>query len=232
MVNSVLKEFAERVEDNDPEKASELIDEILREKKKNLESRKVEEIPKVGRKKVNELKSSGYSSIKDIVEGGIEELSKVPKIVEKDAENIYKSCIEEIEESLSCLPGVGPDKAENIRENGFYSVKDLANASIEEVKKIPNIGEKGAQKIINSAKDHMKEEMRIDGYRRALQGILATLDSDRVLTLPRKISEGKYSKEELETIKKEMETRASHKFRPEEERGFNEAWRDLIEVIS
>lgn len=232
MVSGNLEKFSKAIKNNDPDRASELIEEILKDKKKSIESKKVEELLGVEHDKAAELEKAGYNSIKDIVKAGAEELSEISKIGRKSAEKIEKSAINEIEKEFLDLPGVGPDKAENIRKNGFYSIKDLAKASINEIAEVSKIGEKGAEKIINSAKEKLDEEKKIEGYRRALEGILTTLDSDRVLTLSQKISKGKYSEEKLETIEKEMENRASHEFRPAKERGFNEAWRDVMEVLS
>ncbi|KXA92716.1 hypothetical protein AKJ65_07145 [candidate division MSBL1 archaeon SCGC-AAA259E19] len=47
----------------------------------------------------------------------------------------------------------------------------------------------------------------------SLEGVVSGLDSDRELTLPRKIAEGKYTEKKLEEIKEQMKRRASQEFR-------------------
>lgn len=46
------------------------------------------------------------------------------------------------------LPNVGKDKAEKILQHFNYSIKKLVNASEEELKKIPGVGDKTAKKIV------------------------------------------------------------------------------------
>ena len=70
-----------------------------------------------------------------------------------------------------------------------------------------------------------------EGYKRALEGVLESMNSDNDLTLPRQMSEGKISVEKLEKIRDEMEEMASQEFRPGEERGYSKAWTDIISVI-
>lgn len=71
-----------------------------------------------------------------------------------------------------------------------------------------------------------------EGYQRALGGMVKALDSDNKLTLPSQISEEKFSIEKLRKLKGEMEGRSSQKFRPENDRGFNAAWSDILKVIT
>lgn len=70
-----------------------------------------------------------------------------------------------------------------------------------------------------------------EGYRRALEGMVTALESERELTLPRQIADGEIPKKELEGLKDEMAERASQEFRPPEERGSNAAWADVLQVI-
>lgn len=71
-----------------------------------------------------------------------------------------------------------------------------------------------------------------EGYRDALEGILEALSSDNNLNLPNQIEEGKFSIENLESIREEMEERSSQEFRPEYELGYSSAWSDVLQVIT
>ncbi len=72
----------------------------------------------------------------------------IPKIEPEASEPTNK----EIEE-LKQIPGVGAAKAETLYEAGYRSVKDLQEASIEELSAVKGIGEKLATKIIDGAKE-------------------------------------------------------------------------------
>ncbi|MBN1688087.1 MAG: transcription termination/antitermination protein NusA [Candidatus Omnitrophica bacterium] len=52
---------------------------------------------------------------------------------------------------LDALEGVGGKTADLLREHGIQSLKDLLKASVEDLTKIPGIGEKSAEKIIAAA---------------------------------------------------------------------------------
>lgn len=71
-----------------------------------------------------------------------------------------------------------------------------------------------------------------EGYHRALGGMVSGLESGNDLTLARQIADGKYSREELEDLKKEMEEKSAQEFRPPDERGFNDAWSDVLQVLT
>lgn len=77
---------------------------------------------------------------------------------------------------------------------------------------------------------HMDDEVW-EGYNRALKGIVESLESGEDLTLPRQLAGDKFSIEKIEDIKKEMEERASQEFRSDDERGYNSAWSDVLQVI-
>lgn len=49
--------------------------------------------------------------------------------------------------------GVGEARAEDLRELGLETVADVADASVDELSEISGVGEKTAQKMIDSAKD-------------------------------------------------------------------------------
>ncbi|MEE9565148.1 MAG: DNA repair and recombination protein RadA, partial [Candidatus Hydrothermarchaeaceae archaeon] len=59
---------------------------------------------------------------------------------------------------LEELPGIGATTAEKLKEAGFTTIESIAVANPIEIKEIGGIGEAGAAKVINSARDSM--EMR------------------------------------------------------------------------
>ena len=54
---------------------------------------------------------------------------------------------------LRQVPGVGEAKAEVLLQAGYHSIKDLQNASVEDLSTVKGIGEKLATKIIQGAKE-------------------------------------------------------------------------------
>ncbi|KXB01189.1 hypothetical protein AKJ41_02405 [candidate division MSBL1 archaeon SCGC-AAA259O05] len=95
--------------------------------------------------------------------------------------------------------------------------------------KITGLEEGRAEEVWESAGEIVRGgDVKNTGYIHALEGIVSGLDSDRGQTLPRKIAEGKYTKEELEETKEQMERRSSQEFRPEGERSFYKAWSDIL----
>ncbi|KXB04398.1 hypothetical protein AKJ49_02140 [candidate division MSBL1 archaeon SCGC-AAA382A03] len=232
MVNQSIKEFAKAIKKGNSEKAEEFIEKILKEKEKALKSKKIEELAEIRSNEAEKLQDHGFKSLEALAKAKVKKLTEIPEIGENIAEKIIKSAQKEVDEEFSELPGVGPDKAAKIREYGYYSIDTLADADKKELAEIPKIGEKIAENIIKFAKERRVEEKEIEGYRHALEGVLTALESDRVLTLPNKISAEKYSKEKLEEIRKEMKSRALHDFRPAEEKGFNEAWADILEALT
>lgn len=70
-----------------------------------------------------------------------------------------------------------------------------------------------------------------EGYKTALKGMIEALDSGDDLTLSRQISDGKYTREGLKDMKREMKSRATQEFRSGEEIGFNRAWVDVLKVL-
>lgn len=170
-----------------------------------------------------------------------ENLEKFAKSIENkntdEAEKLIQKILEDKKKDTGIkgieeLQKVGSDRAKELRKHGYDSIESLAQASEKELAKIPKVGKKSATKIIKSAQGQRKIEKEIEGYRHALEGIIQTLEEERLLTMPQKISEGKYPKNELKNIKEEMQARATHEFRPANERGFNRAWSDILEALS
>ncbi len=56
------------------------------------------------------------------------------------------------ESALASLPGVGEKMVLLLKEHGFSSIKSIAEATEDELSKIPKIGEKTAKKIIDAAR--------------------------------------------------------------------------------
>jgi len=66
------------------------------------------------------------------------------------------------------------------------------------------------------------------GYLLALNGMIASIEGNQEFSLVKKILNGD-SKEELSSIAKDFKRRMNQKFRPEEERGFDSAWFEVIQ---
>jgi N utilization substance protein A len=49
------------------------------------------------------------------------------------------------------LPGIGASTADTLYEAGFYSIEELANASVEELVQIKGISDKKAEALLESA---------------------------------------------------------------------------------
>jgi N utilization substance protein A len=54
-------------------------------------------------------------------------------------------------DALMSLPGVGASTADALYEQGFYSIEELANASVEELVQIKGISDKKARGLLESA---------------------------------------------------------------------------------
>ncbi len=226
-----IKNFAKAIQNDDPEEAEKYIEKIIREKEDDQGGRDIEELSGLGSERASRIREHGYESIESIAKASSEELIEVPKIGEKSAKSILESAHEEVENMLLELPRVGQDKAEKIRQAGYCSMEALANSSLEDLEEIPKVGKESAKEILNAARKMWGQEERIEGYRRALEGIVRALNSDRVLTYPRKIAEDRYSEERLKEFKEEMKDRASQEFRPPGERGYCEAWADILAAL-
>ncbi len=135
-------------------------------------------------------------------------------------------------EGLQALPGVGPDRAKKIQDFGYRSIESLAGASLEDLTKVPGLGEESAKEILDAARELQGPAKKIAGYRRALEGIVSALESGQEMALAGRIAGGSYSKERLLGIGEEMKLRASQEFRPYRERGYSEAWADVLEALT
>lgn len=69
------------------------------------------------------------------------------------------------------------------------------------------------------------------GYRLALQGMVAALETGDELTLIRRIVDGKCLRENIQELIRQMRDKTSQEFRPEDERGFSKAWMDVLQIL-
>ncbi len=76
-----------------------------------------------------------------------------PRKEEPADEGEAKTEVEKSQEELRKIPGVGAAKADTLYEAGFHSLKDIQQASPEELSEVKGIGEKLATKIIEGAKE-------------------------------------------------------------------------------
>ncbi|KXA89630.1 hypothetical protein AKJ57_05075 [candidate division MSBL1 archaeon SCGC-AAA259A05] len=188
----------------------------------------IEDIPGVGQERAEKIRSRGFDSLESLAKAPVSGLEEIPGIGSKSAKKIRKSAEEMVEKTIEDLPNIGPDRAKEIRSHGYGSIADLAGASLEELVKVPCLEKGKAKEVLDSGKELQGS---IQGYRRAMEGTVSALDSERDLTLIRKIADGEFTEEKLEEIQKEMKTKATQDFRPSDERGFSEAWVDILEVI-
>lgn len=76
------------------------------------------------------------------------------------------------------LKGVGPKLATNLRLGGFDSAQRILNASIADLCKVPGIGEKKAEEIIDLARVAVSE-VRAELSRKAEEDIFAQLEAEK-----------------------------------------------------
>ena len=90
--------------------------------------------------------------------------------IDVKSETDYTEAMRSGYDSLMGIPGVGASTADALYEQGFYSVEELANASVEELIRVKGISEKKAQALLDSAsqvlqtsdeKDYMKEDKEV-----------------------------------------------------------------------
>ncbi len=73
------------------------------------------------------------------------------------SESQYSHAMRTGYESLLDLAGMGAGTADALYEHGFYSVEELANASLDELIQIKGIGEKRARALLGSARQALEE---------------------------------------------------------------------------
>lgn len=95
------------------------------------------------------------------------------------------------------------------------------------------------QKNVKEAKEKLEEKTRgLDpgddfwkGYRLALQGMLAALETGDELAVVRRIVDGRYPPEKMRELMEQMQGRVSQPFRSAEERGFDSAWVQVLQIL-
>jgi N utilization substance protein A len=79
------------------------------------------------------------------------------------SESQYSHAMRAGYESLLDLPGMGASTADALYEHGFYSVEELANASVDELIQIKGIGQIKARALLESAQQAL-EDTEESGY--------------------------------------------------------------------
>jgi hypothetical protein len=95
------------------------------------------------------------------------------------------------------------------------------------------------EKDIKRAKEKLEEINRgLDpndgfwkGYRLALHGIVAAIEAGDELTVIKRIINGGYTHQHIRELLDRAKARLSDAFRPEDERGFDTAWADVLQIF-
>jgi N utilization substance protein A len=124
-------------------------------------------IPGVGLATAEVLYGQGIGTVEDLVDAGVDFLANIESLGPKKAEKIYEAARAIMEgkgghepgeageaprPSLGDIEGVGEKTRGLLVEGGFGDIEKIAEAGVEELSKIPGIGEKKAQAIIESAR--------------------------------------------------------------------------------
>jgi N utilization substance protein A len=137
----------------------------------------LQKIPGVGEILAGILFAEGFQSIEEMAESSVEELAQIdgvgpqkavkilqgaqriltqPPQQEKDVEEAPLVKVDQM--ALQALPGVGDKLRALLETSGFKSVEDISTATKEELKKVPGVGEKLAQKILQSVHGQKKSK--------------------------------------------------------------------------
>ena len=144
----------------------------------------VEDLPGIGKATADKLGAGGFDNIKDIANASVEQLSQVEGVGAKTANKIYEAAVEfmsqyPLEEeddgleadseqaeggpegyedfSVEDLPGIGKATADKLGAGGFDNIKDIANASVEQLSQVEGVGAKTANKIYEAAIEFMSQ---------------------------------------------------------------------------
>lgn len=189
----------------------------------------LKDLPGVGEGTAEEIRKAGYTALNSVADSSVGELAEVPNIGENGAEKILEHAREKVGGRAEELPGIDGETGENLREHGLPYIKDVAKSSLGDLVEVPGLEDGRAKEVKEGAREILEEASEdVQGYIHALEGVLSSLKSDRSLTLPQKIAKDDYPLEKLKKRKEEMEGRASQDFRPPNERGYYEAWKDLL----
>jgi N utilization substance protein A len=127
-------------------------------------------VPGIGEILAGILIAEGIYSIEDLAEISVEDLSQISGILPEKAKTIIEEARKLLEKSreelkeegdkkggfpyngdVKELPGIGEKLKANLESSGFRSIEDISQSTIEELKKVPGIGEALAQKILKFA---------------------------------------------------------------------------------
>lgn len=100
---------------------------------------------------------------------------------------------------------------------------------VEVVRKKDTKRAKEVLEIINRGLDLDDEFWK--GYRLALHGMTAALEAGDELTVIRRIINGGYTQQSIQELLNQAKARISDSFRPKDERGFNTAWVDVLQIF-
>ncbi len=137
---------------------------------------KFKELPNIGDVASRILYNEGFRSIKEVSEVDPEELAKVLELEKEKASELVEAALQitlreggaeagqeaapvaesPALESVDRIEGVGEKTAQVLEENGLKTVRDIAEANVEKLSELPGIGVKKAEKLIQSAKDHLE----------------------------------------------------------------------------
>lgn len=96
-----------------------------------------------------------------------------------NSESNYNQTLKDGYKSLLELPGVGEKRATDLYEEGFRSSRDVAGATTADLVVVDGISEKGAEKLIESAIQHIHEKTaRLDSEKNTESEDTALPDSD------------------------------------------------------
>lgn len=151
MVSEDMKEFVKVVKEKNFKKARSLIRDIIDEK--GDISKDIEDIPNVSTQLAEKIKEKGYDSLGKLANAPLDGLVKLPELAEGPAKKVFDSAQRRVLKDLTVLPGVGEGTAKEMINHGYTSLESVSRSSVEKLSQIPGIGGKGAEKILETAKE-------------------------------------------------------------------------------
>ncbi|MFH0839124.1 MAG: transcription termination factor NusA [Candidatus Omnitrophota bacterium] len=86
---------------------------------------------------------------------------------------------EEKGENLLVVTGIGPKLADELKKQGFDTVAKIASATVEELTKVPGVGQKTAEKVIKSAQEVMDSKGKEPSSEVTEEDKIETEDEDK-----------------------------------------------------
>jgi|GEM_PF-2394755 len=151
MVSEEMKEFAKAVKEKKYKKARSLVRDLASDKKDI--SKGIEDVPEIDSDLVDNIKMRGFESLEKLAKAPIQKLVKIPEFSEGRAKNVLDSARDYVADDLTKLPNVGGETAMEMIKNGLTSFADVSRSTVDDLKEIQGIGKKGAEKIIEKAKE-------------------------------------------------------------------------------